>query len=181
MGVASREKTIGGWKNRPFLDRDPQPREGLFETPAEKQGGTDQPRTAARLGARAEPQRPTGVFDRQIRLPGPQSEKAADVPAVRVTRIKGEGAVDQHDHRIDVLAETGKGKSGVRQDARVVSRDRQGAARKVDALLPVRIPIQGGAVADEVHAPASRQGERRSIIRIASDRRLERLESWRGW
>jgi hypothetical protein len=41
MGVASRQKTIGGREKRPVLNSYSQPQDGLFETPAEKQGCTD--------------------------------------------------------------------------------------------------------------------------------------------
>src|SRR5215471_20979116 len=108
MSIASRKKTVRGREYRHVLDSHAHPRNGLFETPAEEQRGTDQIRAHARLSARAQPQGPAGMLDRQIRLPGPQSQKAADEPAARIARIKGESAIDQHDHRIDVLAETGE-------------------------------------------------------------------------
>lgn len=63
------------------------------------------------------------------------------MPAARVVRIKGESPIDEGGHHNDVLPETGKRKSSVGQDARVVSSNRQGAARKPDALLSVRGPI----------------------------------------
>src|SRR5215467_5028738 len=103
------------------------------------------------------------------------------MPAAREVRVEGERAIYEGSHRNDVLPETGKRKGSVGQDTRVVSGNRQGTARKLDALLSIRVPIRGGAVADEVHAPVSCQGERRSKMRIASDRLLEHLESLRGW
>src|SRR6516162_10921387 len=77
MGVTRGKKSIRGRENRHVLDRNPQPWNRLFETSAEEQGGTDQPRAPARLGTGAEPQSSTGMLNRQIRLPGPQPEKTA--------------------------------------------------------------------------------------------------------
>ena len=68
----------------------------------------------------------------------------------RVVRVEGESAIDERRHRIAVLAETGKGKGGVSQDARVASRHPQGTTRIVDCLLSVRVPIRSATVADEV-------------------------------
>jgi hypothetical protein len=53
-----------------------------------------------------------------------------------MTRIEGEGAIDQHHHHVDVFAEAGKGVGGVGQHGRVVSRDLQGAVRNLNALPP---------------------------------------------
>ena len=105
MGVASRKKTIRGRENRRVFYSNPQPRNGLCETPVEEERGTDQIVTPSRLGARAEPQGFFCMLDRALRLPGPQPEKAAHVPAARIVRIEAESAIDQRDHRVDVLAE----------------------------------------------------------------------------
>ncbi len=57
------------------------------------------------------------MLDRQIRLAAPQPEKTADVPAARVARIKSERAIDQRDHRIEVLAGNRKRHCGVGHNA----------------------------------------------------------------
>jgi len=61
---------------------------------------------------------------------------------VRIARIEGESAIDQHEHRIDVLAETGEREGGVSQHARVVSRRLQGPASEIDAFVPNRVTIR---------------------------------------
>src|SRR5215469_14138711 len=113
------------------------------------------------------------MLDRQIRLAGPHSQKAADVPAARIAWIEGESAIDQHDHRIDVLAETGESVRRVSQHARVVSRDLQGTVSKVDSLLPVRVPIRSGRLRDQMHATGCREAKGRAVLRVAGDGLLE--------
>src|ERR1700730_11954146 len=93
MGIASRKMTAGVWESWLILDRHPQPGDCLLETSAEERSGTDQECWHFRR-ARAEAQGGLTMLDRQIRLAGPQPEKTADVPAARVVRIEGEGAID---------------------------------------------------------------------------------------
>src|SRR6516165_5299915 len=88
MGIASRKITIGVWESRLILYRNPQSRNCLLETSAEKQRGTDQRRRHFRC-ARAEAEGDLSMPDREMRFAGPQPEKAADVPAARKARIEG--------------------------------------------------------------------------------------------
>src|SRR6516164_8758889 len=155
VSITGRKKSMRSRENRSLLDRHAKSRNRFRETPAEEQRSTDQSGTRHRLSARAEPQGHVGMLDSQIHLSRPQSQKTADIPAACVAWVEAESAIYERDHRIDVFAETGKGKSSVGQDARVVSRDRQSAMRKLDGLLFVSVPVRGRAVADEVHAPGS--------------------------
>ena len=60
------------------------------------------------------------MLDPEIGLAGPYSEKAAHKPAAGVARVERERAVDQADHRTNVLAEPGQHLGGIGEDARVV-------------------------------------------------------------
>src|ERR1700756_5000859 len=100
------------------------------------------------------------MLDRQIRLPCPQSQKAAVVPAAGIARIERESAIDQRYHRVDVLAKRGKRHSGVGQNAWGVLRQLHGPAAEVDAFLPGRIAIWG-SVAGQLHTAERRKAESR--------------------
>ena len=113
------------------------------------------------------------MLDRQIRLPGPQPEKAADVPAARVAWIEGKSAIDQRDHRIGVFAETGESHCCIGQYARGVSRHPDSPAPEIDAFPPVRIAIRSGGVGGQQHATNRRKAESRAIVRVAGDSLLE--------
>src|SRR5262245_18788467 len=54
-------------------------------------------------------------------------------------RVEGKSSINQHDHRMDVLAKTGERIGGLSQHPRGVPRHLQGAVSKVDPLLPDRI------------------------------------------
>ena len=73
MGIASRKITIRVWESRLILYRDPQSRDCLVETSAEKQRGTDQRRRHFRC-ARAEAEGDLSMPDREMRFAGPQSQ-----------------------------------------------------------------------------------------------------------
>src|SRR6516162_5154272 len=101
MGIASREISVGVRESRVGLDRNPQPWDCLREMSAEEQSGADQKRASSSARARAEAQGHLAVLDRDIRLAGPQLEKAADVPAARKARIEGESAIDRKSTRLN--------------------------------------------------------------------------------
>src|SRR6516162_11053757 len=101
--------------------------------------------------------------------PGPQSQKAADVPAARIAWIEGESAINQRYHRVDVLAEKGERHGGVGQNAGGVLRQLHSPAAEVNAFLPGRIPIWSGSVAGQLHAAERRKAARRAVLRVADD------------
>src|SRR6516162_2882197 len=55
--------------------------------------------------ARAETHRSLDMLDREVGLAGPYPELGADQPTTRKARIEGEGAINERQHRIDVLTE----------------------------------------------------------------------------
>ena len=130
----------------------------------------------SRLGAGAEPQGPTGMLDRQIRLPGPQPEKAADVPAARVARIEGESAIDQRDHRIDVFAETGERKAA--SASTPGSFPATPTARRAKSMPFCGSHPRSGAeasVTNRMQQIAAKR-ESRAIVRVAGDGLLEQRQ-----
>jgi hypothetical protein len=53
------------------------------------------------------------MLDRVVRLPSPQHEDAADVPAAREARVERQRTADQRYHCADVLAEIGEREGGI--------------------------------------------------------------------
>ena len=80
---------------------------------------------------------------REIRISGPGSEKAAQIPAVGEARVKRQRTVDQPDHRADVLAEPRQYNHGIGEDLRVVSPT--SSARRA-RLMPVWRDVSGSSV-----------------------------------
>src|SRR5215471_3764671 len=98
--IAIRERLAGI-----LLDREEEFRHGLVEAPSEKMRAAYCEERLADAGAGTEPQRGLDMLDRDVRLARPDPEAAADVPAARIVRVERQGAVDQRNHRADVLAE----------------------------------------------------------------------------
>jgi hypothetical protein len=176
MGVASRKITISSQESGDVLYCNPQTRNGLHETPAEEQCNTGQVRGLARLGSGAEPQGPTGMLDRQIRLPSPQPEKTADVPAARVAWIERESAINQRDHRIDVFAETGESQCCLNQYAGSVLRHPDSPSSEIYAFLPDRVSVRSGGVGCQIHATVRREAESRTVVWVAADSLLSKRQ-----
>src|ERR1700731_4481055 len=106
------------------------------------------------------------MLDRQIRLPGPQSQKTADVPAARIAWVEGKRAIDQRYHRIDFFAKRSERHCGIGQNAGDVLCQLYGPAAEIDPLLSDRIPIRSGSVADQLHAAVRRKGESGAVLRV---------------
>ena len=86
------------------------------------------------------------MLDREIGLPGPQPEPAADVPTAGEARVECKARSTKRDGGIDVLAEVAKRVGGPAEDVRVVASDPKSAPGKIDALAGGLPRIIGPAV-----------------------------------
>ena len=96
---------------------------------------------ASHIDARAETQRGLDVLDREIWLPGPQPEQAADVPTAREARVERQGTIDQRHRGTDVLAEIPEDERGIGEDAGVVTGHLQRPPREIDRFAAVRLRV----------------------------------------
>src|SRR6516165_4056560 len=86
------------------------------------------------------------MFYRDVRLAGPHSQDAADLPAAREVRVKRQGTIDQRHHGTDILAEISQRVGDMHQDDRVVASDFQGSPGEIDSLQAGRCRILAPAV-----------------------------------
>ena len=68
-------------------------------------------------------------------------ETTADVPAAGEARIEHQRAVDQRDHRTDVLAEIAQRKGSIGKHSGVVSGHLQCSASPIQPIRPVEFEI----------------------------------------
>src|SRR4029077_13046473 len=139
------------------------------EAPSEEMRATYYRERVANAGAGTEAQRRFYMLDRDIGLAGPHPERSADRPAARKTGVEREGAVDQRDHRADILAEIGQRQGSIGRGAWIVASPFESPPGKIGTLHTVRPRIFA--------LPANKQplmthrgpGERRPVVRIARD------------
>ena len=135
----------------------------------------------ADAGAGAEAQRGFGMHDRDFGLARPISERAANVPPARETRVERHRTVNQHHHRANVLAEIGERKGGIRQDARIVAAHFEGSPPEIGALQTVPLPVFAPVVEKQPITAERGQGECRPVTGIARDRLLQMTQRFGIW
>src|SRR6516165_9629945 len=113
---------------------------------------------------------------REIRISGPGSEKAAQIPAVGEARVKRQRTVDQPDHRADVLAEPRQHKGRVGQDLRVALPRRERLPCERDAFAADWLRRVGPAVGDEPQVTDRCPSECRPVMQIDRYCPLEQFE-----
>src|SRR5204862_555237 len=118
-----------------------QHRQRLIEASAEEMCSPDYNGRPAATGAWAETQRGLDMLNCRIRLPGPQPDDAADMPASCEARVERQRTVGQRHHCADVFVEIRECQGGICQRARVVSGCLQGPARQLNSLASVRFRI----------------------------------------
>src|ERR1700746_1087139 len=124
----------------------------------------------ADAGAGAEAQRGPYMLDRDVGLPRPIPEGAADVPVAREIRVERERAIDQRHHRADILAEMRQREGRVRQDAWILAANFQCSPCEIGALQPVSLGVVAPAVYNEPNTADRCDSECGPIMRIARDR-----------
>src|ERR1051326_1225667 len=90
------------------------------------------------------------MLDREIMLTGVQPENAALKPTARIARVERKCAIDQPDHRTEVLAESRQHDGGVGEDARVVL-NRARPPRSSDPAPPQRATALVDTAQDETN------------------------------
>jgi len=90
------------------------------ETPGNEMCAADDKLGGADARTQAETKRGLAMLDRDVGQACPIMEGPADMPPTGETRVQLQRAIDQRDHRTDVLAEICERERGIRQDARVV-------------------------------------------------------------
>ena len=78
------------------------------------------------------------MSDRDIGLPRPQSNVAADVPTAREIRVQSERTINQRRHGADILAEIGQRLRGIRESDRIVPGHLEGSSGEIGTLQTVR-------------------------------------------
>jgi hypothetical protein len=91
------------------------------------------------------------------------------VPAARETGVQRHGAIDQRNHRADILAEDPQREPGLGKYGRVVAMRLQGASSEIDTFAAVRLRIVAMAVNAKPHMAIRSPGQRRPVARIACD------------
>ena len=100
-------------------------------------------------------------------------EKAADKPTAGVPRVQCQRAVDQPNHRADVLAEGSQHLRGVGEYTWVVLSHFERLASQFDGLTTGCLHILRPAVSDERHMTDRRPDKSRSIMPIDCYRPFE--------
>src|SRR5260221_3252342 len=116
------------------------------------------------------------MLDRAVWLARPDPEKAANVPAASVVRIKRQGMINQRYHGADVLAEIGQRKGGIRQDPRVVAGYLQGSPREIGALEAIGFPSFAPIVIEQAKTADGSKSKCRPVTRIARDRPFQQTK-----
>src|SRR5262245_13106183 len=98
------------------------------------------------------------MLDCDIVLTGKYPEKAAHKPPAGIARIECERAVDQPDHRTDVLAEHSQHVGAIGEDARVVLPHIERLPSEIDGLARGCLRRFGPAVSDDRHMTDRRPG-----------------------
>src|SRR5262249_208208 len=137
LRITGREIAIRYRKARILLDREKKFRHSLIKSPSQEVRLAYYRKRRADAGARAQPQRPLDIRDRHVTLAPLQSQHATDVPTPREIRVENEGAVNQRDHGVAVLAEIAQHFSGVHQDIRVVACRLEGSSGEIDPLQTI--------------------------------------------
>src|SRR5215472_5478715 len=121
MGVAGGEMAMRVCVAAVLLDFEEKLRHRLIEAPSKEMRATDYRERVANAGTGTKAQRRFYMLDRDVGLAGPHPERSADRPAARKAGVECEGAIDQRDHRADILAEISQRQGGVGQGARIVA------------------------------------------------------------
>jgi len=108
--------------------------------------GADLSESPANSRARAEAQCDLHTLYREIRLPGPQREEAADVPAASEARVERQRAIYQRYRGVDVFAEKGEGEGGFGEGTWLVSRHLQAPPCEIDAITAICFHIFAPAI-----------------------------------
>jgi hypothetical protein len=83
---------------------------GLLEPATEEKGFANSVQIGCPAIAGAEAQVSLKRLEREVGLPGKNSEQTAEVPPARMARVEGEATVNQPQRNIDVLAEISEDK-----------------------------------------------------------------------
>src|SRR6516164_6290781 len=137
MRVASGERTMCWCERRNLLEGDSQRGHRILEAMANEMTMANPGQMETPLTTRIETHRGLEMLDRQIGLAGKQAQPAAPIPAKGKARIEHEGAIDQGEGCIDILAETTEHYGCATKDTRVVSGDAQGLTGKINRRAPV--------------------------------------------
>ena len=176
VGIAGGEGAIWRRVVRVFLNCKEQLRHCFLEAQANEMRGAQQTEGHANAGTRTETKRGLHVLYCQIRLPGPEPESAADVPAAREAGVERQSTVDQRHHGTEILAEIAQRKGGIGDGAGIVTGYLQSPTGEIDALATVRRWIIAPGVQATPIVAERGPSESRPIMRISFDRFFEKLQ-----
>src|SRR6516225_2238167 len=106
----------------------------------------------------------------EIRLTGPDPQKATHIPAASEARVKHERTVNQPDHGLDILAKIPQHESGMDEYAWVVLSHFERLPREFDGLATRCFRLCGPAVSEDSHMTERRPRKCRPVMPIDSDR-----------
>src|SRR5271168_4773510 len=107
------------------------------------------------------------MLDREIGVPGPQSQPTAVDPAAGIARIELDATIDQCGRRIEIPAGVAERVGSPAKGIWVVASAAQCALGKIDGAPAVQLGIIGPAADVEMSVTLRRQGEGEIVVRIA--------------
>src|SRR5580704_13487040 len=110
------------------------------------------------------------MLERDVGLARLNSKYAADVPAASEVWVERQRAVDQRQHRTDVLPKIAQRVGGIRQDDRVVAGYFEGSPCEIGTFQTVRFPVLAPTVEKQPMTEERTPGEGWPVTRIACDR-----------
>ena len=176
MRVAGRQHAIGHREARSQFERGQQVCCRRIEPAAEEVGFAISVQIGCHAVARAKAQIGLKMLEGDIRLAGKDPEQSAPVPTAGAVRVKRQTTVDQAERDINVLAEISEDKGCECENVGVFGGAAERPSGKIDTGAPRHFWVIDPAVDFESQMTMGRQGESRSVMRVAFYRFREQTE-----